>query len=68
MLRTYDKALLDAALDALGMNSAYTCATRYDYDSMIGDAWRACDQQPEDREAITLAGQLVRDVFTRATF
>jgi len=51
MLSEYDKALLDAALDKLGINSAYECLTRCDYDMTIRDAWLSCDRRSSDYRA-----------------
>lgn len=67
MLSEYDKALLDAALDKLGINSAYECLTRCDYDMTIRDAWLSCDRTEADYDAIMLAGQIVRACFERVS-
>ena len=39
------------------------CETQADYLSVIGDAWLACDQTDEDRDACVKAEHAIRSFF-----
>ena len=39
------------------------CVTQADYLSVIGDAWLACDQTDEDRDACIKAEHAIRAFF-----
>jgi len=58
-------ATLRLVLTDLGFPSVNDCepTTRWEYDSVVSDAWSACDQTDEDMRAINAAYGLIARAF-----